>query len=228
VNTRGKNPKSATVINKKGVWYIHMVIEIEAERCDDNGVMGIDLGINNIATTSTGLMIEGRSRRHFKEQRAKVRASLQSRNTPASKRVLKRLSGREKRRITHENHVISKQLIENAQRHNIGTIRMEQLKHIRDKTKTWNKHKNRLMAGWSFYELQQFVTYKASSYGIAVELIDPAYTSQTCFQCLRLGSREKERFLCLTCGETHADVNASHVISLGGVACKPSRISSIS
>jgi transposase len=83
-----------------------------------------------------------------------------------------------------------------------------------------------MIAGWSFYQLQQFVTYKAAVFGISVELVNPAYTSQTCCHCLKLGSRNRERFNCLTCGEEHADVNASRVIALGGVACKPTRISS--
>ncbi len=85
-----------------------------------------------------------------------------------------------------------------------------------------------MVAGWSFYQLQQFVIYKAAACGIAVELINSAYTSQTCYKCLKLGSRKGELFNCLTCGEEHADVNASHVIALGGAACNPARISSVS
>lgn len=214
----GKNPTSATVINKAGIWYIHMVIEVAPVQGTGNRIMGIDLGINNIATTSTGLRIEGKTRQDFKQKRANIRASLQSKNKPGARKILKKLSGYENRRIKHENHVLSKQIVEEAKRHNCGTIRMEQLKGIRFKTKTWNKHLNRKVAGWSFYQLQKFVEYKAAIFGIAVELIDPAYTSQTCHQCLKLGSRKGEQFNCLTCGELHADVNASHVIALGGAA----------
>jgi transposase len=103
---------------------------------------------------------------------------------------------------------------------------MERLTDIRSKTKTWNKHLNRMVAGWSFYQLQNFVEYKAAAFGISVEYVNPAYSSQTCHQCFNLGSRKGERFNCLTCGEQHADVNASHVIALGGAACKPARIRS--
>jgi putative transposase len=223
---KGQNPTSATVIQKAGAWYIHMVIEFEGVPLVSEGnVLGIDLGLHNIATTSTGLQIEGKIRQEFRQKRAKIRASLQSKGKKNSKKVLKRLSGYETRKIRFENHVLSKQLVEEAERHNCGLIRMEQLKGIRDKTKTWNKHLNRMVAGWSFYQLQQFVIYKAAAVGIGVELINPTYTSQTCHQCLRLGSRNKEHFTCLTCGEQHADVNASRVIALGGAACKPARIS---
>lgn len=224
---KGQNPTAATVINKEKVWYIHIVVEFEKTPIDENGVMGVDLGITNIVTTSTGLRIEGKARQDFKQKRAKVRASLQSKGKQSTKKVLKKLSGYENRRIKHENHVLSRQLVEEAKRHNCGIIRMEQLKDIRAKTKTWNKHLNKMIAGWSFYQLQQFVEYKAAASGIAVEYVNPAYTSQTCHQCLNLGSRNGERFNCLTCGEQHADVNASHVIALGGAACKPARISTL-
>jgi IS605 OrfB family transposase len=222
---KGQNPTSATVINKAGVWYIHIVVEFKGESIGGDGIMGIDLGVSNIVTTSTGMKIDGKPRQAFKKKRANVRASLQSKGKKSVKKVLKKLSGYETRRIKYENHVLSKQLVEEAKRHNCGMIRMEQLKDIRSKTKTWNKHLNRMVAGWSFYQLQQFVTYKAAILGIVVELINPAYTSQTCHHCLKLGSRNGEHFNCLTCGEQDADVNASHVIALGGAACKPARIS---
>lgn len=223
---KGQTPTSAIVINKEGTWYIHLVVEFETPLCQGEGIMGIDLGIHNIATTSTGLMIRGKTRQAFKEKRAKIRASLQSKGKRSTNKVLKKLSGYEKRRIRHENHALSKQLVEEAKRHNCGIIRMEQLKGIRSKTKTWNKHLNRMVAGWSFYELQQFVKYKAAFSGLVVELIDPAYTSQTCHHCLKLGSRNGEHFNCLTCGDQHADLNAACVIALGGAVCKPAQISS--
>jgi len=221
----GKNPTSATVVKRGDSWYIHMVVEYESMVCSGTGLMGIDLGITNIATTSTSLQIQGQSRQQFKSLRARVRASLQSKGTVGAKQVLKKLSGKENRRIRHENHVLSKQLVDEAKRHDCGMIRMEQLKDIRNRTKTWNKHLNRMVAGWSFYQLQQFVGYKASAVGIAVEFVDPRYTSQTCHQCFELGSRRGERFSCSACGESHADINAACVISLGGAACKPARIS---
>lgn len=222
----GKKPTAATVICRDGTWYIHIVVEVDPIVCEAKSVIGIDLGITNIATTSTGMQVLGKKRQQFKAHCAKTRASLQSKQTRGAKKVLKRISGKERRRIRHENHVLSKHLVEEAKRHDCGVIRMEQLKAIRERTKTWNKHLNRMVAGWSFFQLQSFVTYKAALMGIAVEFVDPRYTSQTCHQCLQLGSRKGERFSCAACGEWHADYNAACVISIGGAACKPARISS--
>lgn len=213
-----KNPTSATVINKAGVWYIHIVVEESIDPSPGKEIMGIDLGIKNIATTSTNLIECGKSRQKFKQKRALIRASLQSKGTKDCKKVLKRISNKENRRIKYENHVLSKKLVEEAKRHNCGVIRMEQLKDIRSRTKTWNKHLNRMVAGWSFYQLQQFVEYKAAKAGIVIEFVNPAYTSQTCHQCLKLGSRKGKLFSCTTCGEQHADINASRVIAIGGAS----------
>ena len=92
----------------------------------------------------------------------------------------------------------------------------------------WDKHRNRMVAGWSFYQLQQFVKYKAATYGMTIELINPAYTSQTCHRCLKLGSRQGELFSCKTCGEKHADVNASRVIALGGALVNAPELAALS
>lgn len=223
---KGKTPKSCTVIKKGKQWFAHICIECDPCSNQGKAILGVDLGINNIAALSTGTIFKDLSRKEFKKKRARVRASIQSKGKKGCKKLLKRLSGYENRRIKYENHVISKKIVEEAKRHDCGTIRMEQLKAIRQKTRTWNKHRNRMMAGWSFYQLQQFVVYKAAAIGIFVEFVNPAYTSQTCHKCLKLGSRSGDLFTCLTCGEEHADVNASRVIAIGGAACKPARISS--
>ena len=40
-----------------------------------------------------------------------------------------------------------------------------------------------ILRNWSFYELQQFITYKAAKYGIEVRKINPFHTSQICSCC---------------------------------------------
>ena len=93
------------------------------------------------------MRIEGESRQDFKKKRAKIRASLQSKRKKSAKKILKKLLDYESRRIKHENHALSRQFVEEAKRHNCGVICMERLKGIRDKTKAWNKHMNRMVAG---------------------------------------------------------------------------------
>lgn len=40
-----------------------------------------------------------------------------------------------------------------------------------------------ILRNWSFYQLQQYITYKAARYGIEVRKINPCYTSQVCSVC---------------------------------------------
>ncbi|MBD3228401.1 MAG: IS200/IS605 family element transposase accessory protein TnpB [Candidatus Lokiarchaeota archaeon] len=71
-----------------------------------------------------------------------------------------------------------------------------------------------MLNSWSYYQLQQFIEYKALERGIPVVYVDPKYTSQICPKC---GHKEKNnrnrkihRFKCNKCGyETNDDRSAS-------------------
>lgn len=63
---------------------------------------------------------------------------------------------------------------------------------------------------WAFYQLRQFISYKAEREGIPVIFIDPAFTSQACSACGSLGIRNGQSFHCPICSfQTNADINAS-------------------
>src|SRR5207248_10663104 len=118
---------------------LNIVIEEREAAPPGDKVLGIDMGISNTAVSSVGTLYPGAERKFFKDHRARIRASLQSKGTTGAKRMLKRLAGREQRRIRHENHVLSKLLVAEAKRHKAGTIRLERLRGIRDRTRTRSK-----------------------------------------------------------------------------------------
>jgi len=70
---------------------------------------------------------------------------------------------------------------------------------------------NYWISNWSFYQLQNFIEYKAIQKGIEVIKVKPNYTSQICHRCGQLGSRSNGCFSCLHCGlsDFNADLNAS-------------------
>jgi transposase len=89
---------------------------------------------------------------------------------------------------------------------------MEDLTHIRDRIQAGLRVRTRLHR-WAFRQLQAFVQYKGEAAGLKVEFVAPAFTSQTCNACGRLGKRVKHCFTC-SCGNlAHSDVNASRNIA---------------
>ena len=83
------------------------------------------------------------------------------------------------------------------------------------------KIERRRSNSWAFYQLKQFVQYKALRAGIQVGVVPPAYSSQTCHPCLWIGQREGKHFRCVNsvCGwKGDADFNGANVIALLGAA----------
>jgi IS605 OrfB family transposase len=120
------------------------------------------------------------------------------------------------------NHVVSRRIVEFAKDTGNPTITVEALGGIRNGRKLPKKQRTDLNR-WAFYELEQFVRYKADAFGIEVIGIDPKHTSQGCSRCgyTEKANRHQHRFLCKACGyELHADLNASRNIRLRGVLAR--------
>jgi IS605 OrfB family transposase len=208
--------QSAILVKAKdGIW-INIIVENAVPEAPSGDILGVDFGIRRIGTTSTGRRFNGSVLREFRDDRWRVRASLQSTGTKGARGVLRRLSGLDRRRATWENHRISKWIAEEAQKTGCSTIALEDLRGIRDRLKVRNKHLNRMVPLWSFAQLREFIRYKAAARGIRVLETNPAFTSLTCHRCHEVGMRTLDIFSCTTCGEFDADVNAAKNIAAGG------------
>ncbi|MFT0786600.1 RNA-guided endonuclease InsQ/TnpB family protein [Synechococcus sp. H55.10] len=227
----GSNPKAATLVKRQdGSYSIQICVESEVpEPQDTTKAIGVDLGRRDIAHTSEGDHWNGQQLNQVRDHYSRLRAALQrkaSRGTRSSRRrcrqLLQRLSGRERRFQTWVNHCISKAIISRA----LAThsfIALEDLTGIRERTNQQprSKTERRRSNSWAFYQLRQFVHYKAARAGVKVVVVPPAYSSQTCHRCLWLGQREGKHFRCVNpvCGwEGDADFNGANVIALLGVA----------
>ncbi|WP_414586173.1 zinc ribbon domain-containing protein [Scytonema sp. PCC 10023] len=90
---------------------------------------------------------------------------------------------------------------------------------MRERTnqKPRNKTERRRSNSWAFYQLRMFLEYKGLKDGVEVVAVPPAYTSQTCNQCLHIGLRSDKRFKCGNCGlSCDADLNGAKMIALLG------------
>ena len=223
---QGQTPTSATLKKgRKNRYYLDVQVKEQAPPTQDaDDTLGVDLGIRHIATDSAGHQFQGHDLADYRQHRANIRAWLQAKADTGGKqmrkacrRVLKRLSGRERRHQKHINHTISKQLVAYAKKHGLAII-FEALKGIRDRCRC-RKGQRRAFHAWAFYQLQQFVEYKAQSAGVRVVFVNPRYTSKTCAHCLHIGVRRQDDFSCQHCGQrAHADFNAARNIARFGLA----------
>ncbi|MHB1953444.1 MAG: RNA-guided endonuclease InsQ/TnpB family protein [Sulfobacillus sp.] len=205
-------PKEATLIVRKGIWYFNLALDLPDVPPVSGGDFGVDVGENNLAASSTGKVWGGGQLRHNRDKYLAHRRRLQSNGSRPAKRKLRAISGREQRHVKHVNHEVSKAIVAEAVRSGAGTIRMEDLTHIREHIKTRKRVRTRLHR-WAFRQLQDFVAYKAQGAGLAVVYINPAYTSQTCSACGEIGKRVKHSFSCSCGNRAHSDVNASRNIA---------------
>lgn len=208
----------ADLIFKKGKFYLLQTVEFPEEKVKDmDEFLGVDMGVVDIAVLSTGEKCSSKEINEYRVKREKIRSSLQSKGTKGAKRLLKRLSGKERNAATLINHTLSKRIVKQAKEQNKG-VAVEDLTNIRKHTeKRVRKAQRGLRSRWSFSQLRQFIAYKCAMRGVPFVAVPPAYTSQTCSCCHHIGLRIGKSFSCQNCGLIEdADVNAALNISTWG------------
>lgn len=196
--------------HKKQFW-VRLIFEADdPQRLELGDVLGIDRGLYHLAVTSDKQFFSSSTIRATQRRYLHNRRQLQQKGTRNAKRHLKKMSGREKRFMKDVNHCVSKKL---ASLQGISVYVLEDLTGIRNQRR--NKKMNKWMSSWTFYQLEQFLAYKAEANGKSVGYVDARYTSKKCSKCKHRSSasRNKSRFRCKSCGyQEHADINAAYNI----------------
>ncbi len=210
------------LVYRDGAWYLFATCHIEEPLCSEpTGFLGVDLGIINIAVDSAGHIYSGGQVNGLRRRYRRLRARLQGKGTRAAKRLLRKRRRKEARFATLTNHVISKRIVATAKAQGCG-IALEHLQGIRNRV-TVRKRQRATLHSWAFFQLRQFLTYKARLAGLPVVLVDPRNTSRTCPLCGCIDKKNRatqSQFLCITCGyAAHADCNAAE--NIRRAACKP-------
>ena len=210
---RGRKPTSAVLVKRRdGALFLHVqLIDQAPAPMDTYDVIGVDLGIKHLAVTDDGTAFSGDAVEAVRRRYHRHRRALQKAGTKSAKRRLQKIRMKESGFKRDTNHVISKRLVARA----TGTasaIALEDLDGIAKRTTARKPDRSRLK-GWAFFQLRQFVTYKALAAGIPLILVDPAYTSQRCSRCgytARNNRRTRDAFECHHCGfALPADWNAA-------------------
>lgn len=201
-----------------GQRYYYISIEVnELTQYAPMQYLGVDLNTTGhcavVACKATNKVMKlGKKAKHIHTKYSKIRKKLQK----AKKyNALKKLKRRESNIVRDLNHKISRAIVNYAYENHLG-IKMEDLKEIRKTAKTNKKNKDWIYSlnSWSYYQLDQMITYKSKLLGVPTVFVEPAYTSKTCSRCGCIGNRNGKKFKCPTCGHTsHADINAAFNIS---------------
>ncbi|MGB9618920.1 MAG: RNA-guided endonuclease InsQ/TnpB family protein [Armatimonadota bacterium] len=208
----------------RGEWYLFATAEIETpEPIDVDGVLGVDLGVANIATDSDGEVHSGRAIKNVRYRHRRLRNKLQKLGTLGSRRRLRKLAGKERRFATHVNHCLAKRIVAKAE----GTkraIALEDLTRIRTRM-TARRSQRATLHSWSFAQLRAFLVYKAALKGVPVHVVDPRNTSRTCpacGHCAKENRKTQASFVCTSCGFAGlADVIAAGNISRRAAVNRP-------
>ena len=202
----------AELVQRRGTWYLHIVQHAPApEENAPRGYLGVDLGIVNIATDSTGEPFTGEPVKKTRERCFRHRQSLQTTNTRRARARLRRIARREARFQRDINHIVSKTLVGKAAA-SCKALALEDLRGIRQRVKVRHEQRRHQNA-WAFHQLRVFVAYKARAAGVRVVYVDPRNTSRTCSACGYCDKRNRvsqAHFRCFQCGFTaHADYNGA-------------------
>lgn len=192
-----------------GRWYINLPVEVESEKSAGTSEVGIDLGLKDIATLSTGRKIE--HPRWYRNMEQRITVAQRARKKKAVKRLHAKAAAqrgdflhKESTRIVREHGAVF-----------VGNVKPSAI------AKT-SMSKSSLDAGWAMFKQQ--LEYKAIARGVLFAEVNEAWSTQTCSRCgsvegpkgiAGLGIR---RWTC-GCGAEHdRDVNAARNIARRGLA----------
>jgi len=221
---------------------ISLQIPDKVRTVDENLVMGVDIGINRPATVYiNGIKYQpqqiaiGQKFQHERIKLSKVKKGIQQslKYSKGGKGVKRKLSALDRFREKEKNwaqlinHNISREVVNIAKQYSVGTINLEDLSGITSNAKDY------FMKSWSFYQLTQYIEYKAKMEGIKIQWVNPKNTSITCPTCKTTNpeyrsDKDKTKFKCtnIECDdynhEKDADVvGAINISQLSGDEFKP-------
>jgi len=202
---------------RDGDWYLHASMQRETDKTPESDaehstVLGVDLGVNNLAVASTGTFWSGDEFNHWRREYEKRRSDLQQCGSRYAHENIQSVGRKETGRFEIYLHSVANELLDEAIKNDCSHIVFEDLTHIREEIPeaTWQHV-------WAFRRLYEYVEYKAVEQDVEVVQVDPRNTSNRCSTCgfTHDDNRQQESFECQQCGyENHADYNAAKNVGL--------------
>ena len=175
--------KTIRIQHKAGQWFALFACEVTptAVLPETKRVIGLDMGIGALVTTSAGDKVENPS--FYRKAQVKLRVLQRSlgrkKQGGANRRKALRRVQRWHGHIANQRgdvlHKLSTALVQDY-----DGIALEDL-HVRNMVRNHHLSKSILDSGWSMF--RHYLTYKAESAGREIAFVNPAYTSKTCSNC---------------------------------------------
>jgi putative transposase len=210
----------AFVEDARGRWWVCLHVEVADLPQAPDVAVGIDLGLRDLATLSTGDKVEApRSYRRWEE---KLAVSQRANNRTRVRAIHARIKNCRRDHI----HKWTARVAREFRTILVGDVSSSQLARTK-------MAKSVLDAGWS--SARNTLRYKASRHGGTYREVDERFTTQICSSC---GALPPERprgiaglgvrvWECSACGEIHdRDVNAARNILALGLSAQPPAVES--
>lgn len=200
----------------------------ETSVTDVSGLIGLDRNLDNVTTSN----LEGKTTIYdlskatqIKQRYREVKSHFKRNDVRIRTQIYGKYGKKQRNRVQQIIHSTSKAIVQEAKVSNSGIV-MEDLTGIRKLYRKGNgqgKDYRAKLNGWSFYELQRQIEYKALWEGIQVTYVKAAKTSSNCAICGSPISECTERKVyCHQCNKIFdRDENAAFNIVKRGLRFKP-------
>jgi hypothetical protein len=216
----GKTINTSITLNKRGDrWWLTLSYDevVPVETAPSTPVVGVDVGIANFLTTSTGKhygTFHGKLRERQQRDREKRRRKAKLRTCLEKKGVKKVPSTSSKggqRLARHVRQEINRAVNRCFAEHEGAQFAYEQLSVATMKYKA--RAMNAYLYASNLAHIPRQIAWNAAKRGRSATRVKSAYSSQACSACHypdRANRPNQQTFCCRVCGySTHADLNAS-------------------
>lgn len=189
----------------RGRWYINLACEVaDLPVTEGKAAIGIDLGLNDLATCSDGTKIE--AKRFYRDLEPNLAIAQRANKKNQVKAIHAKIANRRNDFL----HKVSTRLVRENAAIFVGNVNSSKLA----KTKM---AKSVLDAGWSMFKNQ--LSYKANARQVIFKVVDEAYTTRCCSECGALSGPKgiadigMRDWACNECGVAHdRDINSARLI----------------
>ena len=207
-----------TLNRREGEWFATFVVERKGPKAKSSKVVGVDIGMVSIVSTSNGQrygQVSPELRRRVERANEKRRRKQQL-NACLKRKNRATVSLKDGKAEAFARNEIGRALNQMLDELPGGTkVALERLtvKDMRFKSRQMNRALRASQLGY----VREKLKFKLDERGIRYRSVQPAYSSQQCSQCgftISMNRRSQAEFHCLWCGyEANADENAASNIA---------------